>query len=134
MARTEAVARSATVGLRFHTDASGIRVASFVDGNRNGVLAIDIASGTDWPLSVPTSLEEMFPGVIIGAPANSTDAPVALGGTEILSFAPGGTSTSGTIHILGRDGSRFAVRLLGATGRVRILRFDPMSGEWVESL
>jgi hypothetical protein len=59
---------------------------------------------------------------------------VQLGGSSLLSFTPSGTSTSGTIYILGRDGSQFAVRVLGVTGRVRLLRLDTASEEWVGSL
>jgi hypothetical protein len=131
MARTEAVSRAAAVALRFREDSRGMVVASFVDGNGNGVRTSDIDAAVDLPLEPPVRLEDRFPGVTIGTPAGSVDAPVLLGGTELLSFMPGGTASSGTVHVLGRDGSRFAVRVLGVTGRVRVLRLDP-SGSWVE--
>ena len=107
-ARTQAVGRSATVGLRFQRDAHGVTVTAFLDGNRNGVRTRDIEGGVDRQIQPPARLDQLFPGVTIGGPSDSGEAPVQLGGTELLSFTPGGTSTSGTIQISGRDGSRFA--------------------------
>ena len=48
----------------------------------------------------------------------------------LFSFTPLGTSSSGTFYLTGQDGSRFAVRVLGATGRARLLRYLPASDEW----
>jgi len=131
-ARTQAVGRSATVALRFQGDVRGATLTAFLDGNRNGVRTRDIESGVDRQIQPPARLEQLFPGVTIGAPSDSGEAPVQLGGTELLSFTPGGTSTSGTIQLRGRDGSRFAVRVFGVTGRVRVLRFDDRSSGWME--
>ena len=131
-ARTQAVGRSATVALRFQGDVRGATLTAFLDGNRNGVRTRDIESGVDRQIQPPARLEQLFPGVTIGAPSDSVEAPVQLGGTELLSFTPGGTSTSGTIQLRGRDGSRFAVRVFGVTGRVRVLRFDDRSSGWME--
>jgi hypothetical protein len=133
LARAQAVGRAATVALRFQRDATGIRLSVVVDGNLNGVLAREIDSGTDGPIQAPVRLEQLFPGVVIGMPAESDDDPVQLGGSEILSFTPAGTATSGTVYLRSRDGSRFAVRVFGVTARVRLLRLDQSSGDWVES-
>ena len=122
-----------TVALRFQRHADGIHLSVVTDGNRNGVLVRDIETGVDRELQAPVPLEQLFPGVIIGVPADSVDAALQLGGTELLSFTPAGTATSGSVHILGRDGSRFAVRVLGVTGRVRLQQFNPVSSEWVDS-
>jgi Tfp pilus assembly protein FimT len=132
-ARTQAVGRAATTALRFQEGADGVRVSIVVDGNRNGVRTRDIDNGLDVDIQPPVRLEDLFPGVVIGAPANADETPLLLGGTGILSFTPSGTSTSGTVQVLGRDGSRFAVRVLGATGRVRLLQFDISSGTWIDS-
>ena len=131
-ARTQAVGRSATVALRFQRDARGATLTAFLDGNRNGVRTRDIESGVDRQTQAPARLDQLFPGVTIGDPSDSVEAPAQLGGTELLSFTPAGTSTSGTIQLSGRDGSRFAVRVFGVTGRVRVLRFDDRSGGWME--
>jgi type II secretory pathway pseudopilin PulG len=133
VARTEAVGRATAVALRFHQDPQGITLGVYADGNRNGVRARDIDALVDREIGTPVRLEDLFPGVVIGAPGDG-DAPVLLGGTELLTFTPGGTATSGTIHVLGRDGSRFAVRILGVTARVRVQRYDLRSQTWVDSL
>jgi Tfp pilus assembly protein FimT len=133
-ARARAVSRSAFVALRFQTNGTGVALSVFVDGNGNGVRVRDIESNTDTPLQAPVRLDDLFPGVVVGVPSDSGDAAVALGGTELLSFSPSGTATSGTIHVLGRDGTRFAVRVLGVTGRVRVQRLDASSGLWIDSL
>ena len=57
-----------------------------------------------------------------------------LAGPVLLSFTPYGTATSRTVALRGTDGSRFAVRILGASGRTRVLRFDAATGDWVDAL
>jgi glutamate synthase domain-containing protein 3 len=74
----------------------------------------------------------MFPGVVIGLASDDAGDPVRIGGSSLLSFTPLSTATSGTIYIRGRDASRFAVRVLGATGRTRVLQFAARAGDWVE--
>jgi hypothetical protein len=55
---------------------------------------------------------------------------VQLGAGDILSFTAAGTATSGTVFVRGRDGSQLAVRVLGATGRTRVLRYDTHLAAW----
>ncbi len=50
----------------------------------------------------------------------------------LLSFSPVGTSTSGSIFIVGRDRAQFRVRVLGATARTRLQRYLPERDEWVD--
>ena len=133
LARTEAVTRSTTIALRFQRLPGGLTVSVYRDGNGNGVRTREIDSGVDRLLEAPVRLEDLFPGVLIAVPATAATTAVELGGSDLLSFTPAGTATSGTISILGRDGSQFAVRVLGVTGRIRLLRFDPVSGQWLES-
>ena len=131
LARMQAVGRSATVGLRF-ADAEGFGFDTFVDGNRNGVRTREIASGVDRPLDPLTRLSDLFPGVVIGLSEDDEGDPVRTGSSSLMSFTPVGTATSGTIYIRGRDGSRFAVRVLGATGRTRVLRYVARTHDWSE--
>jgi hypothetical protein len=134
LARAEAVKRSAYVGLRFEEDQSaGIAFRTFVDGNRDGVRTRDIASGVDVPIEMPIRLSDLFPGVAIALSDRSGPRdPVQVGSSNILSFAPVGTATSGTVYIRGRDGTQLGVRVLGATGRTRILRYEPRTDRWLE--
>jgi hypothetical protein len=132
-ARAHAVLRSSHVALRFVEDRAGISFQTFVDDNQNGVRTADIIAAVDRPLDVPTRLPELFPGVDIAlAPELGRDA-VRVGLSGLLSFTPLGTATSGSIYIRARDGTQLAVRVLGATGRTRVLRYVPHTGDWVES-
>lgn len=134
LARAQAVSRSTTVALRFVEDQTGITITAFQDGNRNGVRARDIDLQIDRPIATPVALSDLFPGVAIGLTSQTpaTD-PVQLGGSNILSFTPHGTASSGSVYIRGRDGTQWMVRVLGATGRTRVLRYVPASGEWVHA-
>jgi len=133
MVRTQAVTRSTTMAMRFQLGAGGVTIAVYADGNSNGVRIRDIDAGVDRLVERPVRLEDLFPGVAIGVPSSSTTEAVELGGSELLSFTPDGTSSSGSVNVLGRDGSQFAVRILGVTGRMRLLRLDARTGQWLET-
>ena len=132
LARSQAVARGAAVGLRFDQAPEGFTFSVFQDGNGNGIRTADIDAGIDVPIEPVTSLFERFPGVDIGLTPNSpgTD-PVQLGRTNLLTFTPMGTATAGSIYIRDREGTQWAVRVLGATGRTRVLRYDPRTRGWL---
>jgi hypothetical protein len=132
LARTQAVARGRAVGLRFTQESRGFTFAVFQDGNGDGIRTVDIQSGVDRPSDPPMSLFEQFPGVDIGlSPHSPATSAVQLGQTNILTFTPLGTATSGTIYVSDRRGSQWAVRVLGATGRTRVLRYDARTGDWL---
>ncbi len=139
-ARWEAVKRSAHVGFSFDP-ALAHRFAMYVDGDGDGLRTADIVSGTDRMLGTPERLSDNYPGVKFGvlegvvavesgeALGPSSD-PIRLGPTDILSFGPLGTATSGTLYLHGENGEQYAVRILGGTGRVRVFRFRLATGEW----
>src|SRR5712691_572017 len=52
LARFEAVNRSAFVAVQFVLKPDGYWFRTYVDGNRNGVLARDITRGIDRPISI----------------------------------------------------------------------------------
>ena len=132
LVRVMAVSRGAAIALRFDQEPRGITFTVFQDGNGNGIRSADIAAGIDALIEGATALADQFPGVEIGLIPGSpgTDA-VQLGSTNLLTFTPLGTSTSGTIHISDRAGTQWAVRVLGATGRTRVLRYDPGTRGWL---
>jgi len=131
LARSQAVARSANVALLLTVAGNGATVAMYVDANGNGVRTRDIAAGIDRPAAAPVHLTDLFPHVVlsINDPSGSLTTTSAL-----MSFTPLGTATSGTLYLRGRDGSQYAVRVLGATGRTRVLRYAAASRTWVEVL
>jgi prepilin-type N-terminal cleavage/methylation domain-containing protein len=140
MARFEAVRRSAYVAIQFVEQSDGYWLQTYVDGNRNGVLTHDIAERVDLPITAREQLEYHFTGVGFGiqphvtgidpGPFNATD-PVQIGSTTLLSFSPTGSSTSGTVFVRGLRGNQFAVRVLGATGRTRVLEFNFATATWL---
>jgi prepilin-type N-terminal cleavage/methylation domain-containing protein len=130
-ARTQAVLRGAAVALRAHADDEGVAISLVVDGNGNGVRTREIDGGIDQPLSVPLRIEELFAGVVIGVPGATGRDAVRLSGTELLSFTPAGTATSGSLYVLGKDGSRFAIRILGVTARVRLEQYNDRTSAWM---
>ena len=135
LARTEAVSRSVTIALRFEDQSDGTAFAVYVDGNHNGVRTADIDARVDQPIDAVVRLWQLFPGVSIGVtPESGETEAVQVGASRILSFTPAGTATPGTIYIRGRDGSQLAVRVLGATGRTRVLRLDRRRRVWIDAV
>jgi Tfp pilus assembly protein FimT len=126
LARSQAVARSATVALRFTAEQGVLSFVVYADGNGNGVRAAEIASGQDAVLDGPVSVSRVFPGVTVES--------VSFGASGIVSFTPAGTATPGSIYLRGRDGVEYAVRVFGATGRTRVLRYDVATRAFVETL
>jgi prepilin-type N-terminal cleavage/methylation domain-containing protein len=140
IARFEAVRRSAYVGIQFLQRPDGYWFRTYVDGNRNGVLMRDIASGIDLPITADERLDYHFTGIAFGIRPNvtgidpgpfNTGDPIQIGGSTLLSFNPTGSSTSGTLFMHGIRGNQFAVRVLGTTGRTRILEFNFGTSTWL---
>ena len=138
-ARVDAVKRSASVALRFEPAADDYRYATYHDGNGNGVRTADIGANIDLPLTTFELLRDKFPGVrfelMPGVPdADGVTSPdrdgVRIGAARILTMSPDGTATAGTLYLHGRR-SQYAVRVVGATGRVRVLQYRPGARTWV---
>lgn len=140
-ARTEAVKRSIRVGYQFRfepmTNGGEWRFAAFTDENGNGIRTTDISRGVDRPLWPMEALSHRFSkvrfGVIPGIPLidGQTGAdPIRVGTSDIVSFDPNGTMTSGTLYLRGDAGAQYAVRLFGVTGRTRVFRYRPGRRAW----
>jgi type II secretory pathway pseudopilin PulG len=139
-ARLEAASRGATIGFQFERSGAGYRWTPYVDGNGNGVRARDIDSGVDQPLAPAEAVSALYAGAEFGmapdvppigtsAPDGSLD-PLRIGHTDIVSVSPTGSETSGTLYLrVGR--AQFAVRLLGSTGRTRLLRYARGTRRWI---
>jgi hypothetical protein len=138
--RIEAITRATEVGLRFTITNAGYIFTTYVDGNGNGVLTRDIQANVDRQLHSPELLSSQFSGVefatVPGLPAIDAggtapgDDPIRFGSGNIVSFSALGTSSSGTLYVRGRRDIQYAVRLVGATARVRIYRFDARARRW----
>jgi hypothetical protein len=140
LTRMQAVHRGANVALRFEAEDGTFRLRAYADGNDNGVRSADITGGYDPPITPPDRLDHLFPGarfgfipgarLIDGTAVGTDDDPIRFGGARMMASAPAGTATSGTVYIRGRGPVQFAVVVLGATGRARVVRFDAMTRQW----
>jgi Tfp pilus assembly protein FimT len=139
LARNQAIARNAHVAIRFSDDADGGAWTVYVDGNGDGVRAADVTRGVDRPLGPPARLVDVAAGVQFAILSGTTDidsgaalvgSGLRLGSGNWLAFSPLGTASSGTVYLAGSGRQQYAVRVLGTTGRVRLLRFDASSRIW----
>lgn len=140
--RVRAVTQSVHVGVRFEHDGERYRYAPYADGDGDGLRARDIRSGVDARLADFERIGDRFPGVAIGIAARlpgiagretlpAGSDPIRFGASDGVTFSPLGTATSGTLYLHHRSGRQLAVRVLGATGRVRILEFNADTAAWV---
>ena len=139
-ARFEAVKRSANVAIQFVKQGDQYRFGTYVDGNGNGVLSRDIARGVDKLISPLERLDQQFPGVMFGTwpgvapiePGDRTNGedPIQIGASTLLSFSPNGSATAGTLYVRGVRWNQFAVRVLGVSGRTRVLHYDFPDRRW----
>lgn len=138
-ARFRSIKAWTTTGLRFEASTPDYRITSVEDGNGNGLRTSEIDCGVDRTVTDPERLDWHFAGVAFGIldevpdadglPARGSDG-VRLGASKILSLNGDGTATSGTLYLHGRQRTQYAVRVLGVTGRVRVLKFDFVTGRW----
>jgi hypothetical protein len=140
-ARLEALRRATAVAVRVEVVDGRTSVQLFADGNGNGVLKKDIDKSIDVPLTPidwldiharHVSLRINQPIADVGGNGDlaAGDDPLRIGNTSLVSFSPLGGSTSGTVYVAAPRGPQMAIRLYGATGRVRVLMFDAQTRQW----
>jgi Tfp pilus assembly protein FimT len=140
-AQLEALRRGTSVAVRLAVESEDTRWQLFADGNGNGVTTREIGSGIDPPVApqerlsnhvrgVSLRLNQTVPTVDGREYLSAGDDALRIGSTSLLSFAPEGTATSGTLYVAATRGPQLAVRVLGTTGRLRVLRFDPGARRW----
>jgi hypothetical protein len=135
----QAVHRGAKVALRFDPS-TPYGFQAFLDGDGDGVRSVDIASGRDPAIDLAQTIPSQFTGVsfgfVPGCPLSDGTSvspgadPIRIGSSRLLVFAPSGTATSGTLYLRGRLEIGYAVVILGATGRTRLLACSPTTGKW----
>lgn len=139
-ARSRAIARDVNTGVKFAM-ADGVWVYMVYDDiDGDGVRNDDIIAGMDVPVRGPTTVVGGDRQVRIGfanPPPNDPDtgkpfspsaAAVQFGVSKICSFSRRGEATPGSIYLTDGNRGAAAVRVHGATGRIRILRYD--GGKW----
>jgi hypothetical protein len=140
-ARLESLKRGAAVAVKFEQLDGRTAIQLFVDGNGNGVLQRDIDRQVDQALTPVDWIDHHARGVALrvnqpiedvgagGAIAAGAD-PLRIGSSSLLSFSPFGGATSGTLYVAAPRGPQMAIRVYGATGRVRVLMFDAQARTW----
>lgn len=138
--RMMAINHGGNTALRFTRDGESYRYRLFEDRNGDGVRNLDILNGTDVPIGGEESIRQQFSGVDFGVlpvlPAVDSSSgppgtdPIKLGSSDMASFAPLGTSSSGSLYLLGPRQIQYVIRLDGDTGKIRILKFNPRTSVW----
>ena len=141
--RAEAITSRRRVAMRLIKEGDAYSYAFFADGDGDGVRAADIESGRDPLLAGPRDLASRFGGVDFGLldvaipdlpPRGGAllpgDDPVRFGRSDIITFTPLGTASSGTLFVSDSRGIVVAVVVYGGTGRIRTWRFDRHAWRW----
>ena len=138
LARHHAVTRAAMTGLVFDRVGGRWTFRICVDGNRNGLRRADVTAGVDPCIDGPFDLEAMFGGAAVAVdpalqgPSGEPGSPdaVRFGASDLASFSPLGSSSSGSLLVRSPNGIQFMVRVAGVTGRTRLLRYDAHARVW----
>ena len=140
LVRSRAIARSSHAGVKFFRSGDQWTYALYDDGDGDGIHTDDINSGVDPRYAGPKALTQFHLAAIAllpypirdpdGDPLPPTSSPVQFNRSTICSFAATGTGTPGTIYITDGGGELYAVRVYGANGRVRMLRYDGGRKRW----
>jgi hypothetical protein len=141
--RSEAIVSRRNVAMRLTWSRGRYVYAFYADGDGDGVRADDIASGRDPLVGAARDLASRYEGIDFGVldvpipevppgsgvlPAASD--PVRFGRSDIITFTPYGTSSSGTLYVSDGTSAVAAVVVFGGTGRIRTLRFDRELWAW----
>ena len=140
-ARLDSLKRAQSIAVRLQLIGERTELRLFADGNGNGVLQRDIDRGIDPPLTPAAWLDDRAADISVRINQLITDVsgagtlapgddPLRIGNTSLLTFSPLGGATSGTLYVAARRGPQMAIRIFGATGRVRVLTFDARTRQW----
>src|SRR5215213_8749576 len=140
-ARLDSLKRARSVAVRLEVIGDRTQLQLFADGNGNGVLQRDIDRGIDPPLSplewldhqardISLRVNQTIKDVAGTATIAPGDDPLRIGNTALLTFSPLGSATNGTLYVAAHRGPQMAIRVFGATGRVRVLMFDTQTRSW----
>jgi hypothetical protein len=145
LARAYAVTHAVHVGVKFRIAEGGaVSWALYRDGDGDGVRSDDIDSGVD-PRTAPARNLLHFgrqvrlgfpPGLPPRDPADPRrrldrlDDPIRFNRSDIASYNPLGGSTPGSVYVTDGRSRLAALRVLAATGRMRVLVYDARTEKW----
>ncbi len=145
VARAYAIRYDANVGMKFRVAPDGtVTWALYRDGDGDGLLSADIASGDDPPVTREVRLAHLGRQIRFGFPPGPAprdpgdprrrldrlEDPVRFNRSDIAAFSPLGTATPGTVYVT--DGMRHlsAARVFGRTGKIGCLAYDVEEERW----
>lgn len=139
LVRMRAISRGTNTGLKFLLLGGQWHFATYEDGDRDGVRNDDIAKGIDKLIAPPRMVLSQSRLVTVGLldvmvkdpDGDPVKSPVAFNNSAICAFSPVGESTPGTIYLTDHDGDLWCVRVYGATGKIRTLRYDRGTKKWI---
>ena len=109
-----------------------VRQISASGAARRCHILLELLDHVDPLVTPPVRIADLFPHVLLSLndPADTSSPDTS----ALMSFTPLGTASSRTLYLRGGDGSQYAVRVLGATGRTRVLRYVEGTHAWIDVL
>lgn len=140
-ARSRAIARNRHCGVKFVQNGREWTYSLYEDGNGNGIRNDDIDQGRDrryfGPAIVLPSAHLATIGLLSvpvrdpdGDLLDPTASAVQFNRSTLCSYSPTGNGTPGSVYLVDGAGQLFVARVYGASGRVRVLRYQPVRRKW----
>lgn len=138
-ARIEAARRRQNLGVRFQVETGGeVSWTLYRDGDGDGIRTRDIEKGIDPQVTPARRLRHLGRHIRFGFPEDlqprdpanprrllgALGDPVRFGSSDLASFGPLGTASPGTVYLTDGHLNLAAVRVLGASGRVKVITYD----------
>ncbi len=139
--RSRAITRATEAGIKFTNSGGAWSFAVYDDGDGDGIRNDDIRKGIDLLVGRPQPLMPQLHVARIGLlpyaikdpdgdPLPPTKAPVAFNNSTICSFSPLGSGTPGSIYVTDDAGELYCLRVLGSSGRVRVMHYAASRRVW----
>jgi type II secretory pathway pseudopilin PulG len=144
LASSYAVRHGVNVAVKFRLRGEEVTWELCRDGDGDGVLSADIASGVDPTIEPPRRLQHVGRDVRFGFPPGAAprdpgdprrrldrlDDPIRFNRSDLASFDPLGGATPGSVYLTDGDSRLVVVRVFGSTGKVRTASYDRRSQTW----
>ena len=142
-AREYALTSDNNCGVKFSLIDGRWHYALYEDGNGNGILNKDIASGVDRLVSGPTPVADAPVEVAIAPGMRDYDTnkpipeaaqPVNFNNSTLCVFASSGSSTPGSLYLTAGAHYAAMVRSSGQSGRIRVAFYDYSRKGWEDCI
>ncbi len=142
--RSKSVTLRRARGLLFEQTSDGWIWWEVEDGNGNDLRVAEVRSGVDPIRSGPHRLGELVEHAALGFPPtpaiprlpprtgviDERDGPIQFGKSDLVSFTPLGSASSGTLYVTDGRMGLHAVVLYGPTAKIRVWRYDAGRRRW----